>query len=63
LLGAVDPPALRALRFAIVDIPMAAVLPHLRAQEDLPLSIESLIRVGYEAVIVHAGKSPAKANR
>ena len=63
LLGAVDPPALRALRFAIVDIPMAAVLPHLRAQEDLPLSIESLIRVGYEAVIAHAGKSPAKANR
>ncbi|HEY7932730.1 MAG TPA: helix-turn-helix domain-containing protein [Solirubrobacteraceae bacterium] len=44
-------PARRRARFAVVELPVAAVLPHLRADERPPPSIERLIADAYHGVI------------
>jgi AcrR family transcriptional regulator len=49
----------RIVRYALIDAPMAAVLPHLRAQESPPPLVDALIRTTYEAVMRHAGARPA----
>lgn len=60
LLQRSDAEARRTVRFALVDAPMAAVLPHLRAQEPPPPLVDALIRSTYEAVMQRAGaKAPA----
>jgi AcrR family transcriptional regulator len=55
LAGRADAATLRALRYALVDAPLAAVLPHLRAGEPPPASIDSLIAATYLAVVPLAG--------
>lgn len=45
----------RTVRYALVDAPMAAVLPHLRAQEAPPPLVDALISTTYEAVMQQAG--------
>jgi AcrR family transcriptional regulator len=60
LLQRSDADTRRMVRFALVDAPMAAVLPHLRAQESPPPLVDLLIRTTYEAVLQRAGaKGPA----
>ena len=49
----------RTVRYALIDAPMAAVLPHLRAQEAPPPLVDALIRTTYEAVMQRAGAKPA----
>jgi len=49
----------RTVRYALIDAPMAAVLPHLRAQEAPPPLVDALIRTTYEAVMRQAGAAPA----
>jgi AcrR family transcriptional regulator len=51
LFGRADAATLRALRFAIVDVPLAAVLPHLRANEAPPATVDVLVRTSCEAVL------------
>jgi hypothetical protein len=46
-----DASALRLTKFVLVDAPMAAVLPHLRADESLPRIIEPLIETNYRAML------------
>jgi AcrR family transcriptional regulator len=57
LLGRADAEALRSVTYALVQAPMAAVLPHLRANESPPASVEPLIRATYVAVMALAGAS------
>ncbi len=47
--------AIRRARFALVDVPGAAVRPHLRADEDLPEVVEELVRATYLAVVPPSG--------
>jgi AcrR family transcriptional regulator len=49
--GSVGLTALRRSRFALVDVPGAAVGPHLRADEDLPDVVEDLVRSAYLAIV------------
>ncbi len=58
LLGRADAEALRAVSYALVHAPLAAVLPHLRANESPPSSVESLIGATYAAVMAQAGAKP-----
>jgi AcrR family transcriptional regulator len=58
LLARRDAGTLRAIRYALVDAPLAAVQSHLRAGEPPPPSVDALIRVTYEAVMRHAGAKP-----
>jgi AcrR family transcriptional regulator len=51
LYGRTDPVALRTLRYAVVDLPLAAVLPHLRARQLPPASVDALVRTAATAVI------------
>ncbi len=51
LFGRADVDAIRTLRFAVVDAPLAAVLPHLRAGEALPPVIDRLIQSSAEAAL------------
>lgn len=59
LLGSADANAMRCVTFALVDAPLAAVLPHLRADESPPASVEPLIRATYGAAMALAGAVPA----
>ena len=63
LLGRADAEALRSISFALVQAPMAAVLPHLRASENPPASVEPLIRATYGAVMTLAGAKPAPVRK
>jgi AcrR family transcriptional regulator len=51
LFGRADAATQRGLRFAIVDVPLAAVLPHLRANETPPATVDVLVRTSCEAVL------------
>ena len=50
-LGTARADALRRARLALVDLPSAAVGPHLRADEELPAIVERLIADAYLALI------------
>jgi AcrR family transcriptional regulator len=58
-----DEARLRALRFALVDIPLAAVVPHLRAGEAPPETLDPLLRAAAVAVLGAAGARPAPTAR
>lgn len=58
LLGRADAQALRTVAYALVEAPLAAVLPHLRANEAPPPYVEPLIRATYTAVMTLAGVAP-----
>jgi AcrR family transcriptional regulator len=49
--GSTGVAALLRARFAVVDIPGAAVRPHLRADEELPVVVEDLVRSAYLAIV------------
>ncbi len=51
VLGRADAEALRTVTFALVDAPLAAVMPHLRARAAPPPVVDSLIRATYAAVM------------
>ncbi len=51
LCGRADAEALRVLRFAVVDAPLAAVLPHLHAREAPPPVVDALVRASAEAAL------------
>lgn len=53
--GSTGAAALRRARFALVDVPGAAVGPHLRADEELPDVVEDLVRSAYLAIVPAAG--------
>jgi AcrR family transcriptional regulator len=44
-------PALRRARYAVIDLPYAAVRPHVRANESPPAIVEELIAAAYGAVV------------
>jgi AcrR family transcriptional regulator len=50
--------ARRRARYAVVELPIAGVLPHLRAEEPLPATLEELIADAYRGVI----PTPAKTS-
>ncbi len=50
-LGSVTPDTLKRVRFALVEVPLAAVRVHLEHREAPPLIVDELIRQTYEAVI------------
>lgn len=58
LLGRADADALRYVTYALASAPLAAVLPHLRANESPPPSVEPLISATYSAVMLLAGAVP-----
>ena len=51
LLGRTDADSLRALRYAIVDAPLAAILPDLRMGKAPPTMLDTLLRATYVAVV------------
>jgi AcrR family transcriptional regulator len=51
LFARTDAAALRTLRYAVVDLPMAAVLPHLRAKQSPPPIVDDLVRTAATCVI------------
>lgn len=51
LLGRTDAEALRALRYAIVDAPLAAILPDLRSGKPPAMVLDVLLRATYIAVV------------
>jgi AcrR family transcriptional regulator len=51
LCGRDDPESLRALRFAVVDAPLAGVLPHLHARQSPPPVVDRLVRASAAAVL------------
>lgn len=55
LFARVDAPAMRAVRLALVDFPLAAVVPHLRAGEAPPETLDVLLRAASLAVLEAAG--------
>ncbi|MDZ4813372.1 MAG: TetR/AcrR family transcriptional regulator [Pseudomonadota bacterium] len=59
LLGRTDADALRTVTYALVDAPLAAVLPHIRANQPPPASVDALIRATYSAVITQALATPS----
>jgi AcrR family transcriptional regulator len=50
-LGTTSPSAMRRARYAVVDVPYAAVRPHVRANESPPAVVDDLIREAYLALI------------
>lgn len=50
-LGGTKKGDLRRASFVLIDVPLAAVRPHLRRRERPPTMVDELIRVTYEAVI------------
>lgn len=54
--GSTGAAALRRGRFALIDVPGAAVGPHLRADENLPDIIEELVRAAYLAIVPRVGR-------
>lgn len=60
LLQRTDGDTRRTVRFALVDAPMAAVLPYLRAGTAPPPLAESLIAATYEGVMRRAGATPSR---
>ena len=50
-LGSTAAPAMRRVRFAVVDLPGAAIRPHLRAREPVPAIVDDLVRDAYLAII------------
>jgi AcrR family transcriptional regulator len=50
-LGTVNLTAMRRARYAVVDLPYAAVRPHIRANETPPPMVDDLIREAYLALI------------
>ncbi len=59
LLGRADADALRSVSYALVDAPLAAVLPHIRANQSPPATVDALIRVTYCAVLALEGATPS----
>ena len=53
--------ALRRSRYAVVDLPYAAVIPHLRADEPPPTIIDELIAAAYQAVMPAPPRSDREA--
>lgn len=49
--GSSSADALRRARFALVDVPGAAVRPHLRRRQKIPPVVDELVRVAYLAVM------------
>ncbi|HKW53268.1 MAG TPA: helix-turn-helix domain-containing protein [Stellaceae bacterium] len=64
-LGGAGPEQLRMAQFALADVPIAAVRPHLQRREPPPPIVDDLIRTTYRAVIARArrGARPAGARR
>jgi AcrR family transcriptional regulator len=60
LLGRADANSMRGVRLALVDVPLAAVLPHLRAGEALPAGLDALVRAAVAAVFAELGALPAR---
>ncbi|MEY2422015.1 MAG: hypothetical protein QOI95_2082 [Acidimicrobiaceae bacterium] len=50
-LGSSSAANLRRARFAVVDLPGAAVGPHLRAGDAVPAIVDDLVREAYLALI------------
>jgi AcrR family transcriptional regulator len=50
-LGATDAPTMRRARYAVIDLPYAAVRPHVRAGKPPPPDVDELIADAYRAVI------------
>ena len=50
-LGSAGAAAVRRARFALIDIPGAAVMPHLRAAEPPPAVLDELVREAYLAIV------------
>jgi hypothetical protein len=50
-LGATDAPAMRRARYAVIDLPYAAVRSHVRAGHAPPVDVDELIADAYRAVI------------
>lgn len=64
LLDRPDPTTQRGVRFALVDLPLAAVMPHLRAGAALPNGLDALVGVAVTAVLIELGAvPPRKATR
>ena len=57
ILGATDPDAQRRARFVLMDVPLAAVKPHLQRREPPPPVTDELVRATYQAVVGGADKS------
>jgi AcrR family transcriptional regulator len=55
-------PARRRIRLALVELPVASVLPHLRAEQPPPAILEQLIEDAYWGLI-HGFGEPAKRSR
>lgn len=51
--------ALRRARYAVIDLPYAAVRPHVHADEPPPPIVDELIAAAYQAVIPHPSAAPA----
>lgn len=51
LLGRTDAESLRALKYALVDAPLAAILPDLRVGKAPPAMLDGLLRATYVAVV------------
>lgn len=61
LCGTDDAAAQRGLRFAVVDVPLAAVLPHLRAGVPPPPQVDELVQVSAAAVLATLRARPRRA--
>lgn len=60
LLARSDAAAVRGIRLALVDVPLAAVIPHLRAGESLPPGLDALVRAAVVAVLRELGATPPR---
>lgn len=60
LLGRADVRTVRGVRLALVDVPLAAVMPHLRAGEALPPGLDALVRAAVVAVLRELGAKPPR---
>jgi AcrR family transcriptional regulator len=54
--GGANAERLRLARFALADVPKAAVSPHLRRREPPPLIVDDMIRITFRAVLSQYGK-------
>ena len=50
-LGSTGAPAMRRARYAVIDLPGAAIRPHLRSREAIPAVVDDLVRDAYLAVV------------
>jgi AcrR family transcriptional regulator len=50
-LGSANAPAMRRARYAVIDLPYAAVRPHVRAGEQPPADVDELVADAYRAVM------------